>query len=80
VRNYVHPAVWALDRTNPLKFTKGVYGVVDEVVDVGNSWLLHRVEKDLLKGYEEGRKEKGSACRASCPIITSCAMCILLGT
>lgn len=28
---------------SPLKFTKGVYGVVDEVIDVANSWLLHRI-------------------------------------
>ncbi|MGA2168771.1 MAG: hypothetical protein ABSG62_11210 [Terracidiphilus sp.] len=47
VRNYVHPTVWANDRTNPLKFTKGVYGVVDELIDVANSWLFHRIEKDL---------------------------------
>lgn len=59
VRNYVHPAVWANDRTNPLKFTKGVYGVADEVIDVANSWLLHRIEKDLLKAIK--RKERMTA-------------------
>jgi hypothetical protein len=31
VRNYVRPGVWARDRVNPLRFTKGVHGVVDEV-------------------------------------------------
>jgi hypothetical protein len=49
VRNFVHPGVWARERSNPLKFTKGVYGVVYEVIDVANSWLLHRVEKSLQK-------------------------------
>jgi hypothetical protein len=61
VRNYVHPAVWAKDRMNPLKFTKGVYGVVDEVVDVANSWLLHRIEKDLLKAINRKERMKASA-------------------
>ncbi len=63
VRNYVHPAVWASDRTNPLKFTKGVYGVVDEVIDVANSWLFHRIERDLLKAIN--RKEKKRDGRAA---------------
>lgn len=53
VRNYVHPGVWARDRVNPLRFTKGIYGVVDEVIDVANSWLLHRVERSLSKAMKE---------------------------
>jgi hypothetical protein len=67
VRNYVHPAVWASDRANPLKFTKGVYGVVDEVIDVANSWLLHRIEKDLLKAInrKERKRASGTASDAS---------------
>lgn len=51
VRNRVHPGDWARER-DPLKFTKGVYQVVYEVVDVVNSWLLHRVERDLAKAVE----------------------------
>lgn len=43
VRNYVHPGEWARDRADPLRFTKGVYGVVNEVIDVANSWLLHKI-------------------------------------
>ncbi len=34
IRNYVHPGEWARDRIDPLKFSKGVYSVVDEVIDV----------------------------------------------
>jgi hypothetical protein len=45
VRNYVHPGEWARGRSEPLKFSKGLYGVVDEVTDVANSWLLGRLEK-----------------------------------
>jgi len=58
VRNFVHPGVWARERTNPLKFTKGIYGVVYEVADVANSWLLHRVEKNLLKAMKREEKKK----------------------
>lgn len=60
VRNCVHPGVWARDRSDPLTFTKGVYRVADEVIDVANSWLLHRVEKNLLKAMqrEEGKKAR----------------------
>jgi len=66
-RNYVHPAVWASDRANPLKFTKGVCGVVDEVIDVANSWLLHRIEKDLLKAINrnKGKRSFGATPNAS---------------
>jgi len=63
VRNYVHPAVWASDGTSPLKFTRGVYGVVDEVIDVANSWLFHRIERDLLKAID--RKERKRVAAAS---------------
>ncbi|MFI5092977.1 MAG: hypothetical protein ACHQIK_06010 [Candidatus Acidiferrales bacterium] len=62
VRNNVHPGVWARDRADPIRFTKGVYGVVDEVIDVANSWLLHRIEKNLLKTMKrEDRKKTASA-------------------
>jgi len=61
VRNYVHPGVWARDGEHPLKFTKGVYGVAEEVIDVANSWLLHRVEKDLLKAIKREEKKKTKA-------------------
>lgn len=58
VRNNVHPGVWSRDRSDPLKFTKSVYGVVDEVIDVANSWLLHRVDKNLLKAMKKEEKKK----------------------
>jgi hypothetical protein len=58
VRNCVHPAVWARDRSDPITFTKGVYGVVLEVIEVANSWLLHRVEKDLLRAMRQDEKKK----------------------
>lgn len=64
VRNCVHPARWSRDRTDPLKFTKGVHGVVIEVIEVANSWLLGRVEKDLLKAMEQ---EKTAAANADPP-------------
>jgi hypothetical protein len=56
VRNCVHPGVWSRERSDPLKFTKGIYGVVYEVIEVTNSWLLHRVEKSLLKAMEKEKK------------------------
>jgi hypothetical protein len=31
VRNCVHPGVWARERSEPLRFTKGVYGVIYQV-------------------------------------------------
>ena len=60
VRNYVHPGAWVRDRAKPLKFTKGVYRVADEVVDVANSWLLHRVERSLLKAMKREEKKKAA--------------------
>jgi hypothetical protein len=47
-RNYVHPGKWARER-KPLKFSKGVYGVVLEIFEVATSWLLHRIEQSLRK-------------------------------
>jgi len=32
-----------------MKFTKGVYDVAYEILDVANSWLIHRVEESLKK-------------------------------
>ena len=60
-RNFVHPGVWARERTDPLKFTKGVYGIVCEVIDVANSWLLHRVEKDILRAMAKEKKAPKAA-------------------
>jgi hypothetical protein len=57
IRNHVHPGVWARQRTDPLKFTKGVYEVVYQVCDVANSWLLHRVGESLLRAMrKDGEK------------------------
>lgn len=53
VRNCVHPGVWSRDHSDPLRFTKRIYGVVYEVIDVANSWLLRRVEKDLLRAMKK---------------------------
>jgi hypothetical protein len=47
-RNLVHLGEWARQR-DPLKFTKGVYDVAYEVIDVANSWLQRRVEESLAK-------------------------------
>jgi len=48
LRNFVHPGVWARERT-PTKFSKKVYEVIEEIFDVATSWLVHRVERDLRK-------------------------------
>lgn len=58
LRNYVHPGVWAPQRPESLKFTKGVYAAVYEIFDVANSWLVHRVVQSLEKrmAREKGRK------------------------
>jgi hypothetical protein len=61
VRNFVHPGGWARERSNPLKFTKGVYGVVYEVIDVANSWLLHRLEKSFLRAMAREKKAAKAA-------------------
>jgi hypothetical protein len=56
VRNLVHPGEWARERSDPLKFTKGVYRVVCEVLEVADSWLLHRVEQSVLRAMERKKK------------------------
>lgn len=55
VRNFIHPGRFAKDR-KPMKFSKGTYEAVDEVCDVANSWLIHRVEQGLLKAMEREKK------------------------
>lgn len=57
VRNFIHPGAWARQRSEPLRFTKGVYGVVNEIIDVSNSWLLHRLEKSFLKRMQTGNRK-----------------------
>jgi hypothetical protein len=55
LRNYVHPGVWAPEHPETMKFTKGVYGVVYEIFEVANSWLLHRVHQSLRASMKRER-------------------------
>jgi hypothetical protein len=64
VRNCVHPGVWSRDRSDPVRFTKGVYGVVYEVIDVANSWLLGHIEKNLLRAMKKEQKASAAAATA----------------
>ncbi len=52
VRNYVHPGVWARERSGEMKFTKGLYDGVYEVIDVAASWLIHRVHQSIRERME----------------------------
>jgi hypothetical protein len=61
IRNYVHPAVWVRERGEPLKFTKDIYDVVYEVFDVANSWLIHKIEQNLLKRLAQEDRAKRAA-------------------
>jgi hypothetical protein len=51
LRNYVHPGVLA-PQDKPVRFTKGVFNVAFEIFDVANSWLVRRVEQNLMKRME----------------------------
>lgn len=57
VRNLVHPGKFARQR-DPLKFSRGVHGVVCEVIDVANSWLLGRVEQSLLRAIHRANVQE----------------------
>lgn len=57
VRNRVHPGRWARDRPVPLKFSKGVYAVIEEIFDAARSWLLHRVKRDLQRAMEREQRK-----------------------
>ncbi len=59
LRNYVHPGAWAPQHPETTKFTKGGYGIVYEIFDLANSWLLHRVHKSLLKAMEREDRRTG---------------------
>jgi len=59
LRNYVHPGVWAPERPESMKFTKGVYGAVYEIFDVANSWLTHRVMQSLERSMVRDERKKG---------------------
>jgi hypothetical protein len=48
LRNFVHPGVWARERT-PTKFSKKSHEVILEVFDVATSWLVHRVHQSIHK-------------------------------
>lgn len=58
LRNYVHPGKWAPEHPETMKFTKAVYGVVYEIFEVANSWLLDRVNKSLLKAMKRQRRTR----------------------
>jgi hypothetical protein len=49
LRNYVHPGVWAAERSDSTRFNKATFEVAYEIYDVANSWLVHHVESNLAK-------------------------------
>jgi signal recognition particle subunit SEC65 len=49
IRNLVHPGKWAREHSRTTKINKQLYESVFEVFDVATSWLLHRVERSLLR-------------------------------
>ena len=49
LRNFVHPGVWAAERTGTTRFDKATFEVVYEIYEVANSWLVHHVETKLAK-------------------------------
>ncbi len=51
LRNLLHPAARASQR-NPPNFSKRTWNVIYEIFEVANSWLLHRVHRDLLRRME----------------------------
>jgi hypothetical protein len=55
LRNYVHPGLWAQEHPETMRFTKAVYGVAYEILDVANSWLLHRVLESLGRTVKRQR-------------------------
>jgi hypothetical protein len=53
LRNFVHPGVWARERS-PTVFSQATNDVIVEVFEVATSWLLHKVELGL---HRRMRKE-----------------------
>jgi hypothetical protein len=49
VRNFVHPGVWAAERSGSTRFNKTAFEVGYEIYEVANSWLVHHVEWNLAK-------------------------------
>ncbi len=49
------------NRSKALEFSLKQLRVVDEVIDVARSWLLHRIEKSLLRRMERDKKTSKTA-------------------
>jgi hypothetical protein len=49
LRNFVHPAVWAAERSGTTRFTKTTFDTVYEIFEVAISWLVYHVEFGLAK-------------------------------
>jgi len=49
LRNFVHPGVWAPERSGTTRFNRATFEVVYEVYDVANSWIVRHVESNLAK-------------------------------
>ena len=52
LRNFVHPGVWAAERSGTTRFNKASFEVVYEIYEVANSWIVHHVESSLAKRLE----------------------------
>lgn len=49
LRNFVHPSVWAAERSETTPFNKATFEVVYEIYEVANSWLVQHVESNIAK-------------------------------
>lgn len=58
VRNFVHPGVRAGERSDPLKFTKGLYGVVYEIAEVANFLAPASRREEPPQSHEKRGEEK----------------------
>lgn len=57
MRNLLHPAIRASQR-NPLNFSKGTWNVIYEIFEVANSWLIHRVHRDIHKRIKKNENRQ----------------------
>ncbi len=56
LRNFVHPGVWAAERSGTTRFNKATFEVLYEIYDVANAWLVHHVESNLAKRLDREGK------------------------
>lgn len=62
IRNHLHPAKWARQRSVPITYKKANFAFVEEIFEISHTWLLHHVHMSLAKDIKRKERKNSKIC------------------